>query len=122
MSLVICHCAAVHGQSNMELTVSQAFNSSAEIARAGDYPLLRLFTVGQEYVDGQREYRQLRSVWQDWSVSSPHAVGAGNWTVFSAACNFFGRALQEKLQVPVRNAPSLMFGVCVCSFVASLSG
>jgi sialate O-acetylesterase len=89
------------GQSNMELTVSQAFNASVEIARASESPLVRLFTVGQEYIDGEREYRQLRSIWQDWSVASPHAVGAGNWTVFSAACWFFGRALQEKLRVPV---------------------
>jgi sialate O-acetylesterase len=89
------------GQSNMELTVSQAFNASVEIARASESPLVRLFTVGQEYIDGEREYRQLRSIWQDWSVASPHAIGAGNWTVFSAACWFFGRALQEKLQVPV---------------------
>ena len=89
------------GQSNMELTVSQAFNASTEIARASEYPLVRLFTVGQEYIDGGREYRQLRSIWQDWSVASPQAVGAGNWTVFSAACFFFGRSLHEKLQVPV---------------------
>ena len=89
------------GQSNMQLSVSQAFNASTEIARASDFPLVRLFTVGQEYIDGEREYRQLRSIWQDWSKASPHAVGAGNWTVFSAACWFFGRALHEKLQVPV---------------------
>jgi sialate O-acetylesterase len=89
------------GQSNMELTVSQAFNASTEVARASGYPLVRLFTVGQEYIDGQREYEQLRSIWQDWSVASPHAVGAGNWTVFSATCWFFGRELHEKLQVPV---------------------
>jgi sialate O-acetylesterase len=85
----------------MQLSVSQAFNASVEIARASEFPLLRLFTVGEEYTDSQHEYRQLRSVWQDWSVASPHAVGAGNWTVFSAACWFFGRALHEKLQVPV---------------------
>lgn len=89
------------GQSNMQLSVSQAFNASAEIARASEFPLVRLFTVGEEYTDAEGEYRQLRSIWQDWSVASPHAVGAGNWTVFSAACWFFGRALHEKLQVPV---------------------
>jgi sialate O-acetylesterase len=89
------------GQSNMELTVSQAFNASVEKARAANYPNIRLFTVGQEYADASREYKQLRSVWQDWSVASPQAVGAGNWTVFSAACWYFGRALHEHLGVPV---------------------
>lgn len=59
-------------------------------------------TQGQEYADTSRgAYRQLRSVWQDWSVASPQALGAGNWTVFSAACWYFGRALQESLHVPV---------------------
>ena len=89
------------GQSNMELTVAQAFNASVEIQRGADFPLIRLFTVGGEYTDSAREYKQLRSVWQDWSVASPQALGAGNWTVFSAACWYFGRSLQQKLGVPV---------------------
>lgn len=75
-----CH----HGL--QELTVAQAFNASTELQRAAAFPLIRLFTVGGEYADSGREYRQLRSVWQDWSVASPQALGAGNWTVFSAAC------------------------------------
>ena len=106
------------GQSNMELTVSQTFNASVEIARASESPLVRLFTVGQEYVDGEREYRQLRSIWQDWSIASPHAVGAGNWTVFSAACWFFGRALQEKLQVPVGLVSNNWGGTSVQTWMA----
>ena len=52
----------------MELTVQQAFNASAELARSSSYPTIRLFTVGQEYADTSRgPYRQLRSVWQDWA-------------------------------------------------------
>jgi hypothetical protein len=34
------------GQSNMELTVAQAFNHTQEIAAAANWPDLRLFTVG----------------------------------------------------------------------------
>ena len=49
MIIVVWRCTQ-----NMELTVSQAFNHSAEIAAAADYPTLRLFTVGQEYSDTSR--------------------------------------------------------------------
>lgn len=35
------------GQSNMQMTVGQAFNASQEESAANDYPFIRLFTVGQ---------------------------------------------------------------------------
>jgi hypothetical protein len=37
-------CRRAQGQSNMQMTVSSTFNASAEIADAGSYPNLRLFT------------------------------------------------------------------------------
>ena len=44
--------------------MSQAFNHSEEIAKAGN-PLIRLFTVGQEYIDATHGTcgRRRRSPW-----------------------------------------------------------
>ncbi len=78
------------GQSNMQWSVSQAFDSSLEIATA-DYPNIRLISVPQvgtqelqDDFDGQ------------WDICTPDVVGE-----FSAVGYFFGRQLHQALGVPI---------------------
>ena len=85
------------GQSNMEMAVGNSprawggvMNSEAEIA-AGNYPMLRHFTV-KKAVAGQPQ----KDAEGQWVVASPQSVGE-----FSAVAYFFGRALHKVLGVPV---------------------
>ncbi|MCO8120121.1 beta galactosidase jelly roll domain-containing protein [Stieleria sp. TO1_6] len=78
------------GQSNMEWPVQAANNARQEIAEA-NYPQIRLFTVPkrvspspQQTVDGQ------------WQRCTPQTVGG-----FSAVGYFFGRELDQQLDVPI---------------------
>ena len=78
------------GQSNMGLAVSSVNNAPDEIAHA-DYPMLRLFTVGQGVAD-----KPQRDVQGYWVPTRPDTIDH-----FSAAAYFFGRDLQRVLNVPV---------------------
>ena len=78
------------GQSNMAWTVEQCADAGNEIA-AGDHPNIRMITfpnvtagVPQEDIDGV------------WQVCSPGTVRH-----FSAAGYYFGRNLQDELDVPI---------------------
>ena len=79
------------GQSNMEFNLITAKNAEAEIA-ASNYPEIRLFTVKKRIYQSPQE--QLEE--GEWAAcapaTSPH---------FSAVAYFFGRALYEKLKVPI---------------------
>eukprot|EP01060_Flectonema_neradi_P030830 TRINITY_DN4553_c0_g2_i9.p2 TRINITY_DN4553_c0_g2~~TRINITY_DN4553_c0_g2_i9.p2 ORF type:complete len:527 (+),score=120.48 TRINITY_DN4553_c0_g2_i9:2206-3786(+) len=87
------------GQSNMQFTVDQAFNASAEVAAADNFPNVRLYTAAEDYSSVEKQ--QLWKVQLPWSVASSAAVGGGNWSYFSAVCWFFGRNLNEKLNYPI---------------------
>jgi len=78
------------GQSNMSLTVHECFNAEQEIA-AADHPQLRLFSVG-----GNPSLKRLDTLTGQWASASPKTVGS-----FSAAGYYFGRELQQTLNVPV---------------------
>ncbi|QDS88559.1 hypothetical protein EC9_27500 [Rosistilla ulvae] len=79
------------GQSNMEWPLSRATNGAEEVA-AADHPQIRLFNVpghttspvGKDSCPGQ------------WKVCHPGSAGG-----FSAVGYFFGRRLQNELNVPV---------------------
>jgi sialate O-acetylesterase len=76
----------------MEFTVHTAFNATAEIAAAAEYPSIRVMTVGQ----GTRSdvpLADLATISQAWARASPASIGEGDWSAFSAVAWFFGRDL-----------------------------
>ncbi|MEI6140507.1 MAG: sialate O-acetylesterase [Mariniphaga sp.] len=79
------------GQSNMEFNLITAKNAEAEIA-ASNYPEIRLFTVKKRISQSPQE--QLEE--GEWAACSPATSPR-----FSAVAYFFGRALYEKLKVPI---------------------
>jgi sialate O-acetylesterase len=81
------------GQSNMEMGLGQARNGNEEV-KAADHPRIRLFVVKQTA-------RKPAAVPQgSWKICSPQNVGEG-WSGFSAVAYFFGRRLQQDLDVPI---------------------
>jgi sialate O-acetylesterase len=79
------------GQSNMEFNLLSAKNAEAEIA-ASAYPEIRLFTVKRKISQTPQENVE-EEQWQECSpATSPR---------FSAVAYFFGRALYQKLKVPI---------------------
>jgi sialate O-acetylesterase len=78
------------GQSNMQWTVKQSANPDEEIA-AGSHPNIRMITVPRRpAVEPQDD------VDAAWVVASPQTVGN-----FSAVAYYFGRTLQDELNVPI---------------------
>ena len=78
------------GQSNMEWGMWGVTNSQQEIA-AADHPQLRLFAVPKKIATHPEEVPG-----GQWQVCSPQSVGG-----FSAVGYFFGRDLQQALDVPI---------------------
>ena len=78
------------GQSNMCWQVAASANREHEI-KAGNHPHLRIFTVATIPSDGPED--DVEGVWR---VSSSENVGD-----FSAVGYYFGRELQQRLQVPI---------------------
>lgn len=83
------------GQSNMEMGIQQVNNPEAEIADA-HRPQIRLFTVPHK-----TSFHPVETLDSQWLVCSPETVKKDGWGGFSAVGYFFGRALQEDLQVPI---------------------
>ncbi len=84
------------GQSNMEQGIKSTRNAQAEIAQA-NYPQLRLCRVGKELAFTPQETGKL-----NWAVCTPDSLARhGDWGGFSAVAYYFGKTVQEKLQVPV---------------------
>ncbi len=82
------------GQSNMEMGLGAARNGSEEV-KAADHPGIRLFVVRRQSA------RKPAAVPQGaWKICSPQNVGDG-WSGFSAVAYFFGRRLQQDLDVPI---------------------
>jgi len=84
------------GQSNMEFGIGNLKNAADEIA-AADHPTLRLFMqprivspVPLEVTGGE------------WKVCTPDNVKTdGSWSGFSAVAYFFGRKLNQDLNIPI---------------------
>lgn len=79
------------GQSNMEWPVSLANNPEEEIAVA-NYPEIRLFNVNNRIAQAPEEDLEEGS----WSVCSPESIAS-----FSAVGYFFGRDLNQSLDIPI---------------------
>ena len=83
------------GQSNMVLPLSWIYNASEEIANAGKYPKIRLFTT--ESLPSASPLDELLSIRQNWSVASPESVNGSYGRYFSAVCWLYGRMIHQAL-------------------------
>ncbi|XP_071113690.1 sialate O-acetylesterase-like [Haliotis cracherodii] len=87
------------GQSNMQFTLSMAFNATEEEADLPNYPNIRVFTValGGSPVE---EY-DLLNISQPWSVPSTATIGGPDWSYFSGVCWLYGKYLSSHLKYPI---------------------
>lgn len=83
------------GQSNMEMAVRDIFNGSEEIANAGSYPKIRVFTAS--WRASEYPVEELIAIEENWSVASPHSIGGPSFTYMSAVCWLYGRMIQQAL-------------------------
>jgi sialate O-acetylesterase len=83
------------GQSNMQMTVGMAFNATEEIAIAGNFPKIRLFTAA--LVESVIPVEELLGIVLNWSVASPQSVGGPTWDYISATCWYYGRQIHQAL-------------------------
>ena len=83
------------GQSNMGFTVRLMFNATEEIANAGNFPKIRLFTAA--LIPSATPLEELRGILLNWSVASPETVGGPQWEYMSAVCWLYGRMIHQKL-------------------------
>ena len=82
------------GQSNMEWSVRNSLNSKAEIAAAAN-PNIRLYNAtSQKYVSPGKVRREVKG--PGWQPCTPETIGS-----FSAVAYFFGRQLQQDIDVPI---------------------
>lgn len=79
------------GQSNMEWSANMGIDNAKEEIKNASYPTIRFFSVPHRTADAT----QLNSG-GEWVVCSPETMAN-----FSAIGYFFGRELQQKLNVPV---------------------
>eukprot|EP01084_Bolivina_argentea_P254240 427389_1 len=86
------------GQSNMGFCVDNAFNATAEVAAANNFPNIRVFKVRPS---ASNTPKIESTVYVPWSKANSSTIGNGNWTYFSAACWFFGRDLYESINYPI---------------------
>ena len=83
------------GQSNMQLTVSLIHNASEEIANAGNFPKIRVFTAALKPSPVPLE--ELLGIILNWSVASKQSVGGPDWQHMSAVCWLYGRMVHQAL-------------------------
>ncbi len=83
------------GQSNMEMAVIDIFNGTEEIANAGNFPKIRLFTSARNA--SYTPINELLGMWLNWSVASPQSVGGPTFIYMSAVCWLYGRMIHQAL-------------------------
>eukprot|EP00664_Eupelagonemidae_sp_cell27_P010013 gene10013-7222_t len=103
------------GQSNMDFAVPMAFNASAAARDAGNYPDIRVLTIGRAAEPAA--VLEPANVTQPWAAASSKTIGGtapfdwADWEAhvgsvpggqgFSAVCWFFGREAYKRLNHPV---------------------
>lgn len=83
------------GQSNMQMAVTDIFNSTEEIAIAGNYPKIRVFTAALK--PSATPVEELLGIVENWSVASAQSIGGPSFTYMSAVCWLYGRMIHEAL-------------------------
>lgn len=83
------------GQSNMEFGMGNLNNPEQEIAQA-NHPNIRLLLVKRCWTNAPQS-----EIDGTWKICTPEAVTNGGWNGFSAVAYYFGRELNQKLNVPV---------------------
>ncbi|KAL1781576.1 sialate O-acetylesterase [Sigmodon hispidus] len=87
------------GQSNMQMTMLQIFNSSKELSDTAAYQSVRIFSVS--LIQAEEELEDLDEVDLSWSKPTAENLGHGYFTYMSAVCWLFGRYLYDTLQYPI---------------------
>ena len=83
------------GQSNMELVVGDIYNGTEEIANAGKYPKIRVFSAARNF--SATPIEELIRIYLNWSVASPESIGGPPMEYMSAVCWLFGRMIHQAL-------------------------
>jgi sialate O-acetylesterase len=83
------------GQSNMQLTVGMIYNGTEEIANAGNFPKIRVFTAS--LLPSAVPVEELLGIVLNWSVASPQSIGGSPGTYMSAVCWLYGRQIHQAL-------------------------
>ena len=113
--LLLLTVIAGSGQSNMQFSVGDAFNASAEIAASSNYPNLRLATVAMVTANTPRDDAPSKpgTARPVWAPSSPAAINPkGDFSWPSAVCYFFGRSLYiEKVTCCQTPYTCVLYGV-----------
>jgi len=83
------------GQSNMEMGIAQCDGAEEAIA-AANLPQIRLLSVPNRWTPLPQTDMEAT-----WRVCSPETLKDGGWGGFSACAYYFGRKLQQQLDVPI---------------------
>lgn len=83
------------GQSNMEFGMGNLKDPEKEIAQA-NHPNIRLLLVQRHWTGVPQN-----DVGATWKICTPQSVTEGGWNGFSAVAYYFGRELNQKLNVPI---------------------
>ena len=100
------------GQSNMEMGLG-VVDGGAEEAATANHPTLRLFELPQVPAGEPR-----RDIDAHWRVCTPASVVEGRWGGFSAVGYFFGRELQQCLDVPIGLIDSSWGGTAIAPWTS----
>jgi sialate O-acetylesterase len=96
----------------MQLTVNMIYNATEEIANAGNYPKIRVFTAALNV--SATPIEELLGIVLNWSVASPHSIGGPDMLYMSAVCWLYGRMIHQALDGrPIGLIATSWFGTAI---------